>query len=93
MNHSFTSKFSLALNAGLGYDLLHDDNSVVASFAGGGGEFITRGFKSSPWVVRTGAGLNWQQSDDLDFTMRYDRRDHGSSYDNQTVSLKIRKMF
>ncbi len=91
--HSFLSKFSVALNGGLGYDILHDENSLSAGFAGGGGSFVTQGFKPSPWIIRSGAGLTWKQSDQLDFTARYDRRDHGSSYDNQTLSLKLRLVF
>ena len=91
-NHKFTSRISLALNAGLGYDLLNRASTVSASFAGGGGEFITRGLNPSPWVVRSGAGLTWKRSDEVDFTARYDRNDRGN-YDNQTVSLKLRVMF
>lgn len=91
-NHKLTSAFSLALNAGLGYDLLNNRNSVSASFEDSGGEFITQGLAPSPWILRSGAGLIWKQSDELDLTARYDRRDRGA-YVNQTVSLKLRKMF
>ncbi|MCE3254663.1 MAG: outer rane autotransporter [Rickettsiaceae bacterium] len=91
-NHKFTPAFSLALNAGLGYDLLNNRNTVNASFEDGSGEFITRGLAPSPWVVRSGAGLIWKQSDELDLTARYDRRDRGN-YINQTISLKLRQMF
>lgn len=92
-NHNFMRGFSFALNAGVGYDLLHDENAVTASFTDNGGFFITRGLEVSPWILRSGAGLMWKQSDDLDFTARYDRRDRGSNYDNQTVSVKVRKAF
>ncbi len=91
-DHKFTPELSLALNGGLGYDLLHDANNVSASFAAGGGEFITHGLKPSPWVIRSGAGLTWKKSDKFDFIIRYDRRDR-SNYDNQTVSLKLRMLF
>lgn len=90
-DHKFNNVFSLSVNGGLGYDLLHNHNSVSASFDSGG-EFITRGLAPSPWVVRSGVGLVWKQSDEMDFSLRYDRRDRGS-YDNQTVSLKLRRMF
>lgn len=91
-NHKFTEEFSLALNAGLGYDLLNKRNTVNASLEAGGGEFITRGLAPSPWIVRSGAGLIWKQSDEMDLTVRYDRRDRGE-YVNQTVSLKLRRLF
>ena len=71
---------------------MNNRNSVTASFEGGGGEFITRGLETSPWIIRCGTGLTWKQSEDLDLTARYDRRDRGN-YDNQTVSLKLRVMF
>ncbi len=91
VDHKFTPKFSFGLNAGLGYDLLHDNNSVNASFEGGG-SFLTRGFKPSPWIVRSGAGLTWKCSNDLDLSARYDRRDQGD-YNNQTISFKLLAMF
>lgn len=92
-SHTFTPQLSFALNAGVGYDLLNDGNSVAASFAGGGGVFTTHGLEPSPWVVRSGAGVTWKQSDALDLTARYDRKDRGSEYDDQTVSLKLRMLF
>ena len=92
-NRKLNPKLSLSANAGLGYDLLNDNNSVSASFAGGGGTFITRGLEPSPWVARSGAGITWKQSDKIDLTMRYDREDRGSEYDNQTVSLKLSMPF
>lgn len=91
-DRKFTNKISLTLNTGLGYDLLHNRNNVSASFAGGGGEFTTRGLSPSPWIIRSGFGVTWKQSDELDWTTRYDRRDRGN-YDNQTFSLKFRMMF
>lgn len=92
-NHNFNRGFSFSLNAGVGYDLLHNENAVTANFADNGATFITRGLEVSPWVVRTGAGITWKQSNDLDLTARYDRRDRGSNYDNQMVSIKARKLF
>lgn len=92
-NHSVTPGVSFSLNGGLGYDLLNDHNTVLASFAGGGGAFVTRGLESSPWVVRSGAGLTLAHNDGLDVTARYDREDRGSEYNNQTVSLKLRMPF
>ncbi|MES2677462.1 MAG: autotransporter domain-containing protein [Pseudomonadota bacterium] len=89
--HNFTHNFSLTLNTGLGYDLLHDANKVSASFASGG-DFTTSGLKPSPWILRSGAGITWKQNQDLDLTANYDRKDRGN-YDNQTVSVKMRMMF
>ena len=92
-SQKFAHGLSFALNASLGYDLLNDHNTVAASFAGGGGVFVTQGLKPSPWVVRSGAGLSWKSSDGPDLAVRYDREDRGSTYNNQTVSLKLRMPF
>lgn len=88
-NHQFMPGLSMALNAGIGYDLVNDRNMVSASFAGSGGVFITRGLQPSPWVIRSGAGVTWQHNDALDLTVRYDREDRGSGPDNQTWALKL----
>jgi len=47
---------------------------------------------SAAWILRSGFGMTWKQNDEVDFTLRYDRRDRGN-YDNQTISLKMRVMF
>ncbi len=91
-NHKFTSKISLALNTGLGYDLLHNQNSVSTSFIGSGA-FVTYGLKPSPWIIRSDISLIWKQSDAFELTTRYDRRDRGRSYTNQTISLNSRILF
>lgn len=91
-NHNFTSKLSLTLNAGLGYDILNERDTVSATFANTSGAFITSGLRPSPWVVRSGAGLSWKQSADIDLTALYDRKDRGN-YDDQTVSFKFHMLF
>lgn len=92
-SHKFAQEFSFALNAGLGYDLLNDQNTVSAGFAGGGGVFVTQGPEPSPWIVRSGAGFSWKRNDGLDLTIRYDHQDRGGTYNDQTASLKLRMPF
>jgi hypothetical protein len=91
-NHQLNSKFSLSLNAGLGYDLLNNRNNVSATFENSDAAFTTRSFKPSPWIVRSGFGVIYKQSNDVDLTARYDRRDR-SSYINQTFSINVSKVF
>jgi|AGTN01.1.fsa_nt_gi outer membrane autotransporter barrel domain len=93
VTHSVTNDLSLMANAGVGYDVLSSDSIVTASYVGGGGAFTTTGLKPSPWIVRSGLGLAYQATDELDVTVRYDREDHGSSFDNQTLSAKMRVAF
>ena len=92
-NHTINSNFSAALNGGLGYNVLSSNDSITSNFVGGGSSFSTRGVDPSPWVVRTGAGLIYKTPGDTEIIARYDREDRGSSFDDQTVSLKIRAPF
>lgn len=91
--HKLDKGLEVSANAGVGYDLLNDRNSVTASYVGGGASFVTEGLESSPWIVRSGLGLTYKPSDSYDVTVRYDREDRGSSFDNQTASVKLRVPF
>ena len=91
--HKLDKSFEVSANAGVGYDLLNDRNSVTSSYVGGGASFVTEGLESSPWIVRSGLGLTYKPSDSYDVTVRYDREDRGSSFDNQTASVKLRVPF
>lgn len=92
LNHELNQDFSVGVNAGVGYDVLSDRNSVTASYVGGGAAFVTRGIESSPWVVRSGVGLRYNVTDDMDLSVRYDREDRGE-FDAQTASVRFRKAF
>lgn len=91
--HRANDKLSFSANGGVGYDVISDDSTMTASFAGGGGVFTTTGIEPSPWVIRSGVGVTYQATDSLDLTARYDREDRGSEFDTNTVSLKARLPF
>lgn len=80
-------------NAGVGYDLLNGANSVTSSYVGGGSAFSTTGLRASPWIIRAGLGATYKPSDAYDITVRYDREDRGSEFDNQSVTAKLRMPF
>lgn len=92
LDHEFGQGFTFKANAGVGYDVLNDRNSITASFVGGGSSFVTNGIEPSPWVVHSGVGVSYDVADDLDVTLRYDREDRGE-FDAQTASLRLQKKF
>lgn len=92
LGYEYAKGLSLDLNAGVGYDVLNERNSVTASYVGGGSAFLTEGMEPSPWVVRSGAGLTYNATEDLDITIRYDREDRGK-FDTQTASARFRTQF
>lgn len=79
--------------AGVSYDVLNSTNSVTSSYVGGGSSFVTKGLRASPWTVRSGLGLTYKPTDAYDITLRYDREDRGSEFDNQSVTAKLRIPF
>ena len=83
----------MSVNAGVGYDVLNDQNTVTSSYIGGGAAFITNGVEPSPWVVNSGLGLTYTQGDGWDMSLNYDREDRGGSIDTQTAALKIKVSF
>lgn len=89
LSHRINGSFDISLDAGIGYDILNDRNSVKASFVGGGGAFVTNGIESSPWLARTGIGLAYQHDDSMKLNLRYDREDRGRDFDSQTASIKL----
>ncbi|HEX2859414.1 MAG TPA: autotransporter domain-containing protein [Alphaproteobacteria bacterium] len=93
LDHDMGDGFNLGLNAGAGYDVLNGRNSVTSSYVGGGAAFVTQGLQSSPWVVRSGLGVNYKPDDIYEVSARYDREDRGGDFDAQTVSVKVRMRF
>jgi outer membrane autotransporter protein len=90
--HSVTDKATLSANLGVGYDVLHNRTSVIASYVGGGASFSTPSLDASPWLLRGGLGLVLNASETTEVTARYDvetRRD----YVDNTASVKVKWAF
>lgn len=92
MNYSPSAAATFSGNLGVGYDFLAEQSAVVASFAGGGASFVTRGIDPKPLFVRAGAGITMLQASGMEITGRYDAEAH-RGFRNQSVSLKLRKQF
>nr|WP_320165868.1 autotransporter domain-containing protein [uncultured Methylophaga sp.] len=92
LNHQLNEKTTLLANVGLGYDLINDDTSLTASYAGGGTAFTTEGIDPSPWLARAGVGATVNLNDFTDITAQYDVEGR-EDFLNQTASVKLRMSF
>ena len=93
LDHNFTDDIVVSANTGIGYDLLDSTNTATSSYVGGGSTFVTNGLRASPWTVRSGLGITYKAGDTYDITVRYDRDDRGTDFDNQSVTAKLRFSF
>jgi outer membrane autotransporter protein len=90
LTHRLGEHAALVGTAGIGYDTLDQNNTVVATFAGApGAAFSSTGIAPGKWVSRAGLGYVYQIKDGVDLTARYDA-EHRSGLMNQTVSVKAR---
>jgi hypothetical protein len=84
---------ALSANLGAGYDVIQDNIAFNASFNGDPSlAFKVNGMDPSPWTVKGGLGATVKNSDNLDFSARYDLTVKESYVDN-TGSVKVRWTF
>jgi outer membrane autotransporter protein len=93
LTHDFGGNFAMTANLGLGYDVLADDDSITASYAGEpSATFVTTGVDPSPWIYSGGLGVSAGSKQMMEFTVRYDIEGRKDFLD-QSVSLKLLKSF
>ncbi|WP_024931169.1 autotransporter outer membrane beta-barrel domain-containing protein [Methylophilus sp. OH31] len=92
LRHLLTERAALIANVGLGYDLLDNQNSIAASYVGGGPSFRTQGLGLSPWIARAGVGVSVHATELAEITARYDV-DGRSDFVGQTASINVRMAF
>ena len=90
--HSLSETSTLTANVGLGYDAMAKQNSITASYAGGGAAFTTDGIKPSASLARIGMGYVHNTDSGMEITARYDAEAR-SGFIAQTVSAKLRMPF
>jgi outer membrane autotransporter protein len=90
--HSLMDNAKLTANLGLGYDVNAKQNSITASFAGGGAAFTTNGINPSATLVRGGLGYVANTAGGVEITARYDLEAR-TGYTGQTASVKARWAF
>lgn len=90
--HSLNDNARFTANLGLGYDVNAKQNSITASFAGGGAAFTTNGINPSSTLVRGGLGYVANTAGGVEITARYDIEAR-TGYTGQTASVKARMPF
>lgn len=93
LTHELAAQTTLAANLGVAYDLINEDASITAAFAGApGAAFVTNGIDPSPWIGRGGVGLVHYLQNGTEITARYDLETR-EDFTNQTASVKLRWTF
>jgi len=91
--HETGAGTTLTANLGVGYDVLNQQASITAAFAGApGAAFTTQGLDPSPWVLRGGLGMVKTMQSGMELTARYDA-EYRRDFLNQSVSVKLRWAF
>jgi outer membrane autotransporter protein len=91
--HETGAGTTLTANLGVGYDVLNQQASITAAFAGApGAAFTTRGLDPSPWVLRGGLGMVKTMQSGMELAARYDA-EYRRDFLNQSVSVKLRWAF
>jgi outer membrane autotransporter protein len=91
-NHTLSDSLLLMANAGIGYDVMTDRNSLTSSFAGGGAQFTTEGIEPDEWVYNAGVGAKYSLANGTEITAAY-TVDARQDYTDQSVSANFRMMF
>ncbi|MGC4025876.1 MAG: autotransporter outer membrane beta-barrel domain-containing protein [Mesorhizobium sp.] len=90
LKHEITKDTTFSTNLGVGYDVLQDQSSITAAFAGAPGAiFTTEGLDQSPWLVRGGFGLASKTPGGMEVSARYDV-EYREDFLNQTASVNLR---
>lgn len=93
LTHALNPHTKLTANLGAGYDVLNEQTSITAAFAGSpSAAFTTSGLKPSPWLLRAGVGVVHHTASGVELSARYDA-EYRESFLNQTASVKVRWMF
>lgn len=91
--HTLNSQTKLTANLGLGYDVMNQQSSITAAFAGApGAAFTTYGLNRSPWLLHGGVGVVRTADNGVEISARYDA-EYRENFLNQTASVKFRWLF
>lgn len=91
--HDVNDKLTVSLNAGVGYDVLAERNSISTTYAGApGAAFTTYGNAAQHWVGRGGVGAAYKVNERVQVGVRYDAEGR-KSFSNQTASAEVRWAF
>lgn len=92
LSYAINETSQLTTHAGLGYDMLNSNESLTASYSGGGTAFVTEGLSPSPWLAKAGVALQLSQDDNSLISVQYDLEGQ-NDFLSQTASVKYRWNF
>jgi len=91
--HEIAKGTTATANLGVGYDVLNDQTSITAAYAGAPATaFTTRGLDPSPWLLKAGLGIVKTTVSGMEIAARYDAEQR-TGFLNQTASVKLRWAF
>lgn len=86
--HALTPNAQLEAIVGVSYDVINDDDNLVATYTGAPGQsFVAAGIDHGPWLVRAGVGYTHSLENGTDISIRYEASGR-SDYLSQSASIK-----
>lgn len=89
-SYRIAAHVDLIAKAGIGYNALNRPSDITASYAGGGGSFVTDGLDASPWLYSAGIGLVGAAKDGLDLGIHYDLQASPTGFLSQSASIVLK---
>jgi len=86
--HALTPNAQLEAIVGVSYDVINDDDNLVATYTGAPGQsFVAAGIDHGPWLARAGVGYTHSLENGTDISIRYEASGR-SDYLSQSASIK-----
>lgn len=93
LSQDISEKASVYINGGVDYDVINDDSSINAAFAGAPtASFRTDGIKQKPWGGHVGVGVVGEVTQNLTVSAGLSA-EFKEGYDNKTASAKFNWSF
>lgn len=86
--HALTPNAQLEAIVGVSYDVINDDDNLVATYSGAPGQsFVAAGIDHGPWLARAGLGYTHSLENGTDISIHYEASGR-DDYLSQSASVK-----
>jgi len=86
--HALTPNAQLEAIVGVSYDVINDDDNLVATYSGAPGQsFVAAGIDHGPWLAKAGVGYTHSLENGTDISIRYEASGR-DDYLSQSASVK-----
>ncbi|MGE8502486.1 MAG: autotransporter outer membrane beta-barrel domain-containing protein [Pseudomonas sp.] len=86
--HALTPNAQLEAIVGVSYDVINDDDNLVATYTGAPGQsFVAAGIDHGPWLAKAGVGYTHSLENGADISIRYEASGR-NDYLAQSASIK-----